>query len=143
MLPTRYFAALAVGVLFIFASAGFDVLTVAGLWLLLFSLTAHADAERPTLIGNIRVLRWLGLLSYAFYMSFALAELLLSQIFRREGWTPASHSLVFATGMLTVTFFVAVILHVTVEVPCRRAADRWLERPASPKTPIRSKQQLS
>jgi len=25
----------------------------------------------------------------------------------------------------------AIFLHVTVETPCRRAADRWLSRPAS------------
>ncbi len=142
-LPSGIFAIIALGVIFIFASAGIDVLTIMGLWLLLFSLTMQADAERPALIGHLRVLRWLGLLSYAFYMSFALAELLLSQIFRHQGWAPASHSLVFATGMLTVTFAVAAVLHVTVEVPCRRAADRWLDRPASPSTPIRSKQQLS
>ncbi|GLR66169.1 acyltransferase [Acidocella aquatica] len=138
-LPARVLAVLAVALILIFTSLGSDVLTVAALWLLLFSLTMQADAERPPLIGHIQWLRWLGLLSYAFYMSFALAELLLAQFFRHQGWTPASHSLFFAAGMLAITFAVAVVLHSTVEVPCRRAADRWLDTPTSPLLPIRSK----
>jgi peptidoglycan/LPS O-acetylase OafA/YrhL len=131
-LPTRLFALIAVVLVFIFAAAGSDILTVAALWLLLFSLTMQADAERPPLVGHIRWLRWLGRLSYALYVSLALAELLLTQIFRYRDWTPASHSLLFAGGMLAVTAAIALVLHFSVELPCRRAADRWLDTPASP-----------
>ena len=32
-----------------------------------------------------------GRLSYAFYMSFAVAELVLVNLFRQRGWAPAGH----------------------------------------------------
>lgn len=138
-LPTRGLALLSIALMFVFASFASDVFTVAALWLLLFSLTMQADAERPPLIGRIQWLRQLGLLSYAFYMSLALAELLTVQFFRHHGWTPTSHSLLFAACMLVITLAAGVVLHITIEVPCRRAAERWLQPPASPLQLIRSK----
>jgi peptidoglycan/LPS O-acetylase OafA/YrhL len=35
----------------------------------------------------------------------------------------------FAAAMTVLTFAYAVILHVLVEVPVRRAADQWLAEP--------------
>ena len=75
-----------------------------GLWLVLFAFTMQADAERPAMLGRAPVLRWLGQLSYAFYMSFAVSELLVTQWFRHQGWAPASHGLLFAAAMLAITF---------------------------------------
>ncbi|NNM55866.1 acyltransferase [Acidocella sp.] len=138
-LPARALAVLAAALILIFSSFGSDVLTVAALWLLLFSLTMQADAERPPLLAHPGWLRWGGRLSYALYMSFALAQLLLALLFRHQGWPPASHSLVFSGGILAVTFAAAVVLHTTIELPCRRAAGRWFNTPASPLQPIRSK----
>jgi peptidoglycan/LPS O-acetylase OafA/YrhL len=128
--PLRTLACSGAALVLSCAWAGSDLFTVLGLWLVMFAFTMQADAERPAMLGPAPVLRWLGQLSYAFYMSFAVSELLISQWFRHQSWVPASHSLIFAAGMLAITFTFAVILHVVVEVPCRRAADRWLDRPS-------------
>jgi len=128
--PRRAFLLGGLAAILLGAALGFDLLTVTGLWFVLFALVMQADAHLPPVLP-VRFLRRLGLLSYAFYMSFALAELLISQWFRREGWSPASHALLFALGMLMVTSVVAVLLHITVEVPCRRRADAWLTPAAS------------
>ncbi len=130
-LPLRAFAIIGAVFVFIGASVGFDILTVLGLWFVLIAFAMQADAKYPAMLGKRPILRRFGLLSYSFYMSFAIAELLLSQWFRYEAWTPASHGLIFAAGMLAITLLLAIFLHVTVETPCRRAADRWLSRPAS------------
>jgi peptidoglycan/LPS O-acetylase OafA/YrhL len=126
----RIFAPAGAALTLLFACLGSDLFTVIGLWLILFAFIMQSDAERPAMLGRIPVLRWLGQLSYAFYMSFAISELLVSQWFRHQNWVPQSHSLVFASGMLAISFILAVVLHVVVELPCRRAADRWLERPS-------------
>ena len=112
------------------AAWGIDLLAVFGLWLVLFAFLMQADAERPPVLGRNPVLNWLGKLSYSFYMSFSIAELLLCQAFRRYGWPPATHAVIFATGMLAITFGLAVFLHIVVENPSRRIADGWLTRPA-------------
>lgn len=115
----------------IFAAAiGIDFLAVIATWLTLFAFLMQADAGRPAMLGSHPVLDWLGKRSYAFYMSFAIAELLMSQYFQHSGWTPRSHGLVFAVGMLLITLLLAVCLYAVVETPCRRLADRWLAPPA-------------
>jgi peptidoglycan/LPS O-acetylase OafA/YrhL len=127
--PLRSLAAAGAVLTLSCASLGFDLFAVLGLWFVMFAFAMQADAKRPATRGPVPLLRRFGLLSYAFYMSFSVSELLLSQWFREQGWVPASHSLVFASGMLVVTLVLAVILHVAVEIPCRRAADRWLDQP--------------
>jgi peptidoglycan/LPS O-acetylase OafA/YrhL len=129
-IPCRGLALLGATLIFIFLWGGLDVFTVIGIWMILFAFTMQSDAQRPPVLGRAPVLRWLGLLSYAFYMSFAIAELLVTQWFRYESWLPASHPGIFAASMLAITFALAVFLHITIELPCRRAADRWLDRPA-------------
>lgn len=126
--PIRVFAVAGALATFFSAMIGFDLTIVAGIWLLLFAFTLQADAQRPALLGSTRLLRGFGLLSYAFYMSFAVAELLISQEFRHLGWAPAQHGWVFGLGMLAITFALAITLHGLVENPCRRAADRWLAK---------------
>lgn len=119
------------------AMTGVDPLAVIGLWAILFAFMMQRDAERPAMLGNHPVLNFLGRLSYAFYMSFALAELLTVQFFRRQSWPPAAHALIFAGCMTGITFVLAVILHFAIELPCRRGLDRWLER-RSPSSAIGS-----
>lgn len=128
--PRRTLAILGAGLVLFCGLVNFDLISVVGLWLLLFALTMQADAEFPAMLGRRVFLHRLGLLSYAFYMSFALAELLVSQFFRRQGWAPASHALLFAGAMLAITSVLAVLLNRLIERPCRRAADRWLAAPA-------------
>jgi peptidoglycan/LPS O-acetylase OafA/YrhL len=99
---------------------------VVGLWLVIYALAMQADSGREPVFGRREGLRFLGQLSYAFYMSFGTAELLMTEIFRHFGWDPARAGLVFCAGMVVLTFAYAMILHVFVEVPARRAADRFL-----------------
>jgi peptidoglycan/LPS O-acetylase OafA/YrhL len=112
------------------AAIGVDLLAVVGIWLILFAFLMQADAERPAMLGRRRVLDWMGKRSYAFYMTFAIAELLMCQYFDHNGWTPGNHGLVFAAGMLVITLILALTLYVLVETPSRRLADRWLALPA-------------
>lgn len=126
------------GVIFsvLWAALGVDLLVVVGLWLVMFAFLMQADTGLPTILGSRPVLHWLGQLSYSFYMSFAIAELLLAQCFRRMGWPPANHGLLFAGGMLAITFALAVFLHIAIENPCRRAANRWFAPAAVAQRPV-------
>jgi peptidoglycan/LPS O-acetylase OafA/YrhL len=109
------------------ACLGWNLLAVIGIWAILFAFMMQADAEAPPMLGSATLPRRLGLLSYAFYMSFAVAELLVTQLFRNRGFTPPSHAWLFAAAMLGITTSIALILHLAVEIPCRRTADRFLD----------------
>jgi peptidoglycan/LPS O-acetylase OafA/YrhL len=129
-LPTAIlsFAGCALTILGIFL--GHDAFTVFGLWFTLTSLSMHADAERKPVFSKLIWLRPLGLISYSFYMSFGIAELLMAQIFDHAGWDPASQKLVYIAAMTALTLILAVALHVAVEKPFRRLGDHWLREPA-------------
>ncbi|MDE1896009.1 MAG: acyltransferase [Rhodospirillales bacterium] len=114
------------------AVLGVDLLTVIGLWALIFTFYMHADAERPPVLGRRPVLHFLGLLSYCFYMSFAIAEMLTVRGFQYFGWQPTNQKLLFAAMMTALTFILAILLRGFVEQPCRRAANRWLQITAAP-----------
>jgi peptidoglycan/LPS O-acetylase OafA/YrhL len=102
------------------AGAGQDFFALLGLWLLLTAFAAQQEAGWTPLLGRPAALLALGRLSYAFYMSFAVAELLLVNLFRQRGWVPAGHPVWFAAFMLAGTLGLAVALHVAVETPARR-----------------------
>jgi len=125
--PLKLFAGAAFCLVVLGACAGYDWLSVLGLWGILIAFVMQDDAHYPPMLGSWRVLRWLGRLSYSFYMSFAVAELLISQAFRHLAWAPASHPFTFGVGMVAVTFALASVLYYGVETPCRRTADRWLD----------------
>lgn len=111
------------------AARGIDLAAALGLWFLLFAFLMQADTGLPALLGQRSALLWFGRRSYAFYMSFAIAELLVSQYFQHNGWAPKAHGWIFAAGMLTITMALTVSLYTWVEVPCRRLADRRLVQP--------------
>jgi peptidoglycan/LPS O-acetylase OafA/YrhL len=122
-----------VGLVLAGAAAGVDLAIVPGLWALLFAFYMQADAQCPPVLGHRPVLHFLGLLSYCFYMSFAIAELLTAEAFRHLGWQPTDQKLLFAASMTLLTFIFAILLRGFVEQPCRRAANRWLQpQPATP-----------
>ena len=73
------------------------------------------------------MLHFLGLLSYCFYMSFAIAEMLTMRGFQHFGWQPTKEKLLFAAIMTALTFILAIMLRGFVEQPCRRAVNRWLQ----------------
>ncbi|EKM99347.1 acyltransferase 3 [Acidocella sp. MX-AZ02] len=112
-----------------------DVATVLGLWMLLFGLYMQYDAQRPPAFGRRPALHFLGLLSYCFYMSFAIAELLTVQLFRHLGWQPTDEKALFALIMTGLTFILAILLRGFVEQPARRAANRWLAEDAPAQAP--------
>jgi peptidoglycan/LPS O-acetylase OafA/YrhL len=126
-------AGLIAGLIFavVSASVGVDLAAVFGIWLILFAFLMQADAKWPAMLGVRPVLIWLGRRSYAFYMTFAIAELLMCQYFQRNGWTPRSHGWTFAGGMLGITMALTISFYAVVETPCRRMADRWLALPTS------------
>ncbi len=120
------------------AVAGVDLVIVPGLWAILLAFYMQADTGLPPILGHRPVLRFLGLLSYCFYMSFAIAELLTVQAFRHLGWQPADQKLLFAASMTGLTFILAILLRGFVEQPCRRAANRWLQPETEPATPAKA-----
>jgi peptidoglycan/LPS O-acetylase OafA/YrhL len=63
-------------------------------------------------------LRWLGELSYSFYMSFALAELAAVALLRQAGTWPTASPLAYAALTTALSLGLAVALH------------RWVEQPA-------------
>jgi len=123
--PLRIYMVAAPLLILIGAVIGRDLVALVGLWLLITSFAMQADAERPALMPY-PLLRWMGQLSYSFYMSFATIELLTTQLFRRAGWDEASHGFIFCALMLAGTSGLALILYYIIERPCRRAADHWL-----------------
>ncbi len=62
-------------------------------------------------------------------MSFGTSELVIGQIFRQLGCDPSVDKLTYLTAMTLLTFCIAIFMHVLVEKPCRRMADRWLAEP--------------
>jgi peptidoglycan/LPS O-acetylase OafA/YrhL len=113
-------AALA-GLALLAAGAGIrqDFAAVLGLWLLLSAFAAQDEAGGQPLLGRPAALLAFGRLSYAFYMSFAVAELLLVNLFRQRDWVPAEHPFSFAGGMFAVTLGLSWALHIAVERPAR------------------------
>ncbi|HQT66406.1 MAG: acyltransferase [Rhodospirillales bacterium 20-60-12] len=103
---------------------GSDWLAVIGLWGSIIGFAFQADAERTASLGRIPFMRSLGLLSYAFYMSFAPIELITAQLFRKMGIAPSSAKLSYSLTMIVGTFVLASVLHVLVERPCRLIANR-------------------
>ena len=126
-LPTVWFAVAGAALAALFAASGHDAMTVFGLWLMLYGLAMHADAERRPLIGNIGPLHALGVISYAFYMSFAVAELVTAQLFRREHLSALAHGAQFAGVMTVITLALAIVLHVVIEKPFRTVFTRRLD----------------
>jgi len=125
-MPARGLALAGMAVVVGFAWLGWDTVVVTGLWLVIYALAMQADSGREPVFGRREGLRFLGQLSYAFYMSFGTAELLVTAVFRHLGWSPRQEGALFCGGMVVLTFAYAMILHVFVEVPARRAADRFL-----------------
>ena len=128
-MPNQILAPIGLGLMVLFSLLQSDIFVVFGLWLAIAALAMQADAQRPPILPKSRVLRFLGIISYAFYMSFATIEFLLAQLFRREGWDPARNQLIYALAMTLLTFILATLLHLLVEKPTRQFADRQLRQP--------------
>jgi peptidoglycan/LPS O-acetylase OafA/YrhL len=121
--PKRTMLAIGAALVLIFAAIGADFGAVLALWLVLYTLVLQADAELPRMLRGTFWLRGLGLISYSFYMSFAVIELVLTRLLA----TPAHHPLLFATGMLAGTLALALTLYTLIERPARRLIDHRLD----------------
>ncbi len=106
-----------------------DICVVGGLWMVLTGFATQAVSGRASILPKISFLRFLGHLSYAFYMSFGTIELFLAQLYRHQGWDPASSRLVYSAAMTVLTFILALSLHGLVENPARAFIDRRLAGP--------------
>ena len=125
----RGLAGLGFGVIFAALLLGSDTSAVLGLWMLIACMAMQADAGAAPVFRNLNLLRFLGVLSYAFYMSFATIELFLAQLYGHEGWNPADQKCLYALAMTGLTFILALTLHNLIEKPSRLMIDRWLEKP--------------
>ncbi len=125
--PNRMIALIGGLVALFFAATGHDAMAVLGLWLMLFGFGMQGDAGLPACLGTIRPLRAMGVLSYAFYMSFAPAELMTAQLFRHLGIARAAAPLAVAGTLVALTAGLAVLLHLLVEKPARIAFNRGLD----------------
>jgi peptidoglycan/LPS O-acetylase OafA/YrhL len=77
-LPARPVAALGLATFLLALHNGPDVVVVTGLWAKLAAFAARAESGLPGLLPALPILRFLGRLSYAFYMSFGTIELFLA-----------------------------------------------------------------
>jgi peptidoglycan/LPS O-acetylase OafA/YrhL len=98
-----------------------DAAVALGFWLLLAALLRAGQAGQVWL-GRVPGLRWLGEISYTFYMSFALSELVLASVFRAAGASPVSAAPLYALALTAMTLAFAVLLSYTVERPALRLA---------------------
>jgi peptidoglycan/LPS O-acetylase OafA/YrhL len=131
-LPPRVPAAAGLALVLLGAALPYDLISLVGLWLALVSLALLAHAGGRPVFGRPGILRALGLLSYSFYMSFAIIEMLLAQLYRRQGMDPAAHQLLYTAQMTALTFVLAAALYFIVERPFRRLGDRFLAPPGAP-----------
>ncbi len=72
-----------------------DWVVVVGLWLVLAGLLIAARQGRGPVLARIPGMLWLGSVSYAFYMSFAVVETGQALVWRRLGLAPADWPLVY------------------------------------------------
>ncbi|MBV8525255.1 MAG: acyltransferase [Acetobacteraceae bacterium] len=91
-----------------------DTCVVAALAILIGSLAAIRHG-RGRVLDRLPGLHFLGGLSYAFYMSFALAEMLLSYALRVAGLRPPDQPLLYMAAMTSLTLLLAAALSFGVE----------------------------
>jgi peptidoglycan/LPS O-acetylase OafA/YrhL len=60
-------------------------------------------------------------------MSFAPVELLVAQAFRHFALKPEANIVLYCAVMIALTLTLGAILHYSIELPARRALNRWLD----------------
>ncbi|MDE8344932.1 MAG: acyltransferase [Acidocella sp.] len=125
---------LAVTVFFLCVAA--DAGMVIGLWLVLAALTLDAQTAPTPMFGHRPWLTGFGHFSYSFYMSFAVAETIICQVFEQLHAAPAAHPALFATAMLASTLGFGGLLYATIERPARHYLDARLAALPLPAKPL-------
>jgi peptidoglycan/LPS O-acetylase OafA/YrhL len=114
------------------ALAGFQVLTIIGLWLGLAGLMQAHQQGRPVVLARIPGMVWLGEISYSYYMSFALVETLQSTVWRRLDIEPSQAKLIYAIGTTAMTLGLATLAWWLVEKPALQVFAAYRRRRAAP-----------
>jgi len=94
-----------------------DTLVVAGLFALLAGLMARAGQGREGWLARLPGLVFLGTISYSFYMSFAVVEMVHAVLWRRWEIAPNGYPLLFAFSSTAMTFALALLLWRCIEQP--------------------------
>ena len=113
-------AGLGLGLVALGIASGRDVIAVMGLFFLLAALMVAAHTGRGPWLAWCPGMVFLGNVSYAFYMSFAVVEVVLAVLSRRLALNPADHPAGFAVLATTLTFALALVLWRWVERPTQR-----------------------
>jgi len=123
--------ALVAGVGFVFA-AGCDqeVATIVALWLMLAGLMHAGVAAKRPVLGRVPGLRWLGEISYSYYMSFALVETLQATIWRHFAVSPHDRPALYVFTTTAATLLIATLTWLLVERPGMRAYAAFARRRA-------------
>lgn len=95
----------------------YDTLVVACLTALLAGLFARGLQGRGAVLAAVPGFVFLGTISYSFYMSFAVVEMMQAVLWRRLAAVPADHVAIFSLSTMAATLGMAVLLW------------RWVERP--------------
>ncbi|MBN9507801.1 MAG: acyltransferase [Alphaproteobacteria bacterium] len=121
--------ALAGGVAAILAAmADSRVATITALWFVLGGLFLAARQGIRPVLARVPGLRWLGEISYSFYMSFALTETLQASLWRSLGLEAAERPLLYVVSSTVLTFGLAVLAYRLVERPAMRAYAAYASR---------------
>lgn len=107
-----------------------EVATIVALWLLLAGLLLASEQGRPVVLGRVPGLRWLGEVSYSFYMSFALVETLQATVWRHFAAAPRDHQGLYIVSTTAATLGIAVLAYLLVERPGMRAYATFMQRRA-------------
>jgi peptidoglycan/LPS O-acetylase OafA/YrhL len=97
-----------------------DWAVVAALWLVLAGMLLTARQGRGAALARIPGMLWLGGVSYAFYMSFAVVETGQALVWRRLGLAPADWPLVYVAETTALTLALATLAWWFVERPALR-----------------------
>jgi peptidoglycan/LPS O-acetylase OafA/YrhL len=101
---------------------GLDTFLVLGMFAILAGLAALAGQGRPPLLARIPGFVFLGTISYSFYLSFAVIEMIQAVLWRQLAIVPADHAGAFALTTVAATFALAWALFRLVERPGQRLA---------------------
>lgn len=107
-----------------------EIPTIVALWLMLAGLMLAGRQGRGMVLGHIPGLRWLGEISYSYYMSFALVETLQATLWRRLDVLPAHDPVLYIVTTTAATLLVATLAWALVERPSLRAYAAFTQRRA-------------
>lgn len=114
------------------AACGLSSLAILGLWLALAGLMLSGWRGEKMRLGRVPGLRWLGEVSYSYYMSFALVETVQATLWRRLAMEPPEHPWLYVLTTTALTLALATAMWALVERPALRAFAAWSRRAPQP-----------